>query len=497
MPQTHKKHRRHGFQSYALVQPAQPSYPALQYLRAKSSFWIAALSLVAFVGGNMLGQHGWHAFWKAVLGAYDDSMIVYDGIIAPIEYVPGPNWTGDSKLNTFRQVPEKDLVTLPRYSLTDSEENTQQVLFAKRVYSVAFAGDYKTGKRMSGSHNGVDISTPDGNAVRAPANGRIVRVGDDPSGFGLLIVMKLPNVPDPKNTSKVTDLYCTFAHLSAQLVMEGDIVQKGKVIALTGHTGFASGPHLHFQCDDATSNGSPIWAFTSAELLEAKLTFSEGINTAFHQERLLEHSIDPMAYVEAQYPPVTIVKNAGPAVAVAGTSDTNATRTLPARERAKVSREERVQRRLSQRRLKQGMIVAVRESAPLVSIAPFVPSPQPPADPVPAPDPAPASNAQVPSSMAAGVHLNVPESFKGRSWQTMTVTLVDANGNRAAGASFDRQIVMRPAYGGADIRPSSLTSDMFTDGSATVQFLARGTRTVVIESAGPFSALSGPVKYEP
>ena len=78
--------RRSGFKSSAIHKRKEPH--ALHYLSERTSFWVASLSLFAFVTGNMIGQHGWHVFWKSVMGKYDDSLIVYEGTVAPVKKIP-------------------------------------------------------------------------------------------------------------------------------------------------------------------------------------------------------------------------------------------------------------------------------------------------------------------------------------------------------------------------------------------------------------------------
>ena len=43
-----------------------------------------------------------------------------------------------------------------------------------------------------------------------------------------------------------------YAHMSSRKVSEGDYVNQGDVLGITGSTGISSGPHLHFEI---TENG--------------------------------------------------------------------------------------------------------------------------------------------------------------------------------------------------------------------------------------------------
>jgi len=84
-------------------------------------------------------------------------------------------------------------------------------------------------------HTGIDISTPAGNRVVAPASGTIVRVGWD-KGYGRFLEIA--------HGYGVTTLY---GHLQATRVAEGQRVRRGDVVALVGSTGRSTGPHLHYE----------------------------------------------------------------------------------------------------------------------------------------------------------------------------------------------------------------------------------------------------------
>src|SRR5688572_12677364 len=108
---------RPRFSSNSLYRRSEPH--AFHFLSQRVTFWVAALSVIAFVTGNMMGQHGWHVFWKSVLGGYDDSLIVYTGTVSPIEYVPDyTRWSmygGNAEEHTYRQVPKDLLIPMPKY----------------------------------------------------------------------------------------------------------------------------------------------------------------------------------------------------------------------------------------------------------------------------------------------------------------------------------------------------------------------------------------------
>jgi murein DD-endopeptidase MepM/ murein hydrolase activator NlpD len=86
-------------------------------------------------------------------------------------------------------------------------------------------------------HEGVDFAAPVGTPVYATARGTVTFAGWQ-TGYGK--VVKLDNF-GPYST--------TFAHLSrfSKNLKVGQAVQKGQVIGYVGATGWATGPHLHYE----------------------------------------------------------------------------------------------------------------------------------------------------------------------------------------------------------------------------------------------------------
>ena len=84
-------------------------------------------------------------------------------------------------------------------------------------------------------HNGIDLRAVVGTPVFAVADG-VVRVSkNNPTGYGLYIVV---------DHNKWGSLY---AHLSKLLVTENTIVKAGDLIGLSGNTGNSEAAHLHFE----------------------------------------------------------------------------------------------------------------------------------------------------------------------------------------------------------------------------------------------------------
>ncbi len=91
------------------------------------------------------------------------------------------------------------------------------------------------GPRWGKNHNGVDLAVCMGTEVKATADGVVVRA-DWYSNYGICVDIDHGN-----------GVMSRYAHLSSALVSEGQHVSQGECIALSGSTGYSTGPHLHFE----------------------------------------------------------------------------------------------------------------------------------------------------------------------------------------------------------------------------------------------------------
>ena len=92
-------------------------------------------------------------------------------------------------------------------------------------------------------HTGIDFGASYGTAIRAAADGTVVRAGWF-GGYGNATVV-----------DHGRGLATLYGHQSRILVSEGQQVKKGAVIGLVGSTGFSTGPHLHFE---VRIDGTPV-----------------------------------------------------------------------------------------------------------------------------------------------------------------------------------------------------------------------------------------------
>ena len=85
-------------------------------------------------------------------------------------------------------------------------------------------------------HTGIDIGVGEGTQVQATADGVIEYAGDSGGGYGRVVFIK--------HAGGFTTVY---AHNSRILVVPGQFVTAGTIIALSGNTGYSTGPHVHYE----------------------------------------------------------------------------------------------------------------------------------------------------------------------------------------------------------------------------------------------------------
>ena len=102
------------------------------------------------------------------------------------------------------------------------------------------------GTRGRKFHQGIDLRTPTGTPVYAASDGEVTYVGSKVRGYGKMVVLKHDG-----------GFFSVYAHHSKNLVRFGSKVKRGDLIAYSGRTGHATGPHLHFEIRKGTQSYDP------------------------------------------------------------------------------------------------------------------------------------------------------------------------------------------------------------------------------------------------
>ncbi len=131
----------------------------------------------------------------------------------------------------------------------------------------------------SGSHNGVDFGIPTGTPVRALADGVVLGSGNADlsckgASYGIWIFIKYDN-----------GLSAVFGHLSLVRAQTGARVNRGEVVAYSGATGYATGPHLHVSV--FPNDAAQIATFKSKSCPGRSITIPTAAINAY---------LDPMLY---------------------------------------------------------------------------------------------------------------------------------------------------------------------------------------------------------
>jgi murein DD-endopeptidase MepM/ murein hydrolase activator NlpD len=103
------------------------------------------------------------------------------------------------------------------------------------------------------AHLGVDYGAPTGTAVRTVSNG-VVEFAGVQNGFGNVVYV---------NHGK--DTVTVYAHLSRIDVKRGQNISQGETLGAVGSTGWATGPHLHFEFRIKGVHQDPLTVAHSSE----------------------------------------------------------------------------------------------------------------------------------------------------------------------------------------------------------------------------------------
>lgn len=158
-------------------------------------------------------------------------------IIAVVEIANGGVAAASDSL--VRVDPITHLITI--YDPNGNIETTMQATTAWPISGVVTQEFGVPNLPYQDSHTGIDIADPShqtGRPITPFMAGTVSRVVNVDNEYGRYVIVDHGH-----------NIQSQYWHLSRALVTVGQKVKPGDVIGLEGETGYATGPHLHFQID--------------------------------------------------------------------------------------------------------------------------------------------------------------------------------------------------------------------------------------------------------
>jgi murein DD-endopeptidase MepM/ murein hydrolase activator NlpD len=118
------------------------------------------------------------------------------------------------------------------------------------------------------AHLGTDYAAPTGTPVRSVGDG-VVDFAGVQGGFGNVVFVRHVN-----NRTTV------YAHLSRINVRKGQNVSQGQNVGLVGATGWATGPHLHFEFRVNGNHIDPLTVARQSESVPVAVAFKPAFDKA-------------------------------------------------------------------------------------------------------------------------------------------------------------------------------------------------------------------------
>jgi murein DD-endopeptidase MepM/ murein hydrolase activator NlpD len=123
------------------------------------------------------------------------------------------------------------------------------------------------------AHLGVDYGATTGTPVRTVGDG-VVEFSGVQNGFGNVVIVRHRNQHET-----------VYAHLSRINVQRGQAVAQGQNIGLVGATGWATGPHLHFEFRVNGVHHDPLTIARASESIPVAAAYKPLFDVAAAQVR--------------------------------------------------------------------------------------------------------------------------------------------------------------------------------------------------------------------
>lgn len=316
--------------------PSSPQDDKKQQM-IKNAAMVGGFLIVTLAGYMFFGGGGGSHFQASLLGS--SSPKPFDGTVLPLQKTA--NWvklTSSQYTNfkngsfTYEQAQTAgQLIDIPKYDAAALANDPAKLSWKGTdldirntllTYVTAYMGQYTSGSapaiENAGSHLAVDIRAPKGTPIFSIANGKVIKVKNDKSDGGVVVV-EFADVPSVDNPSVKTTYYGSYLHMDTIAVQEGQVVDKGAQIGTVGNTGIATTYHLHLQLDTKDAPFHPYWPYTLTEAKAAGLDFVTGVDNGLGKDKALQYTVNPFKWIYANM-------NGAPATSTGTTSTSSGVR---------------------------------------------------------------------------------------------------------------------------------------------------------------------------
>ena len=194
---------------------------ALRTSAVKNIEVLDSLTLVIEKNQDYLNSIG-----SVLLGEKSKETVQREGKISRLE-LSNIEFKINEEDSVLRKIVEKE----DRFNVLESASSKVQFVLISPIFGqVTSRFDYSI------KHFGIDIAVPTNSPVKAIASGTVV-LAEWTVQTGYVVVVE--------HAFGLTSIY---KHNDSGLISQGDLIEAGQVIALSGNTGeFTTGPHLHFE----------------------------------------------------------------------------------------------------------------------------------------------------------------------------------------------------------------------------------------------------------
>jgi murein DD-endopeptidase MepM/ murein hydrolase activator NlpD len=183
--------------------------------------------------------------------------IVLNTALTGIRTAPDPQKTAESdQLWAILNKTGKEAYCLGTFSPPVNSNRRTSFYGDRRVYK------YSNGTSDTSIHAGVDYGVPTGTPVKACGPGKVVLARDRIVTGNSVIIEHFPGC------------YSLYYHLDKIEVAEGALLDTGAQLGLSGATGLATGPHLHWEIRVSGENTDPD-AFIARPILDKDAILSK------------------------------------------------------------------------------------------------------------------------------------------------------------------------------------------------------------------------------